>query len=287
MREILDGRLTGQGGVPIFYRGLIPENPRAVLVIVHGVAEHSGRYIHLMNDMARRGFASFAIDQRGLGQSGGFRGHVDRFEDLTEDVASLVTVARSDFPGLPVFLVGHSMGGLVVLLTGIRYPNGLSGVVASGPALALQVHVPAWKKALARVVGALAPRFSMDNGIPCEALSHDPEVVESYRNDPMRYPKLTARFYLEFVRAMGEASALAGQMHLPILIMQGGADCVVKPEASRAFADQAGSADKRFIMYDGLFHEIFNEPEKTQIFGVIADWVEEHLAGSERNADRV
>lgn len=287
MREILDGRLNGLFGIPIFFRGLVPENPRAVLVIVHGVAEHSGRYTHLMRDMAQRGFASLAIDHRGLGKSGGFRGHVDRFEDLAEDVASLVTVARSDFAGLPVFLVGHSMGGLVVLLTGIRYPDGLSGVVASGPALALQVHVPAWKKGLAKVVGAIAPHFSMDNGIPCEALSHDPEVVESYRSDPLRYPKLTARFYLEFVRAMGEAAATAGQMQLPLLILQGGADCVVNPDAGRDFFDRAGSPDKRFVLYDGLYHEIFNEPEKERIFDVVADWLEQHLTGSEHRANRV
>lgn len=279
--ESFESRMQGAGGIHLFYRAVVPDHPRAAVALIHGVAEHSGRYAHVMKYLADRGFACYALDLRGLGRSEGVRGHTDRWEDLIGDVVDFTRVVKGALPGKPVFLLGHSMGGLLVLSAGIHQPKLCDGIVASSPLLRLKVQVPGWKRGLAKVVGSITPRLAMDNGIPCEDVSRDPAVVGAYRIDPLRYSKVTARFYLELTRGIREAAEGAGRMRLPFLIAQAGADKLVDPEAGRMFVDRAASTDKNFVLFEGLYHEIFNEPEKQQALDCVGQWLESHMAGGE------
>lgn len=284
--ECFEGRMRAADGLQLFYRAAVPDQPRAALAFIHGVAEHSGRYTHVMQYFAAKGHACYALDLRGLGRSEGLRGHAERFEDLVQDVIDFVRLVREATPGRPSFLVGHSMGGLLVLSAGIDQPDLCSGIIASSPLIEMKVQVPQWKKSLAGLAVALAPRLAMNNGIPCEDVSRDPAVVGAYRLDPLVHTKVTARFYVELTRGMRRAGEGAGCLKLPLLVLQAGADRLVDPQASRAFTERTASTDKRFVLYEGLFHELFNEPEKSQVFECMSQWLEDHMVGGERNAVR-
>lgn len=277
MIEQREGLFKAAGGINIFYRYEVPENPRANLIIIHGVAEHSGRYQHVISRYAGKGYACFAMDWRGLGQSEGHRGHVDRIGDMLDDIARFVDLVREKSPGKPQFLLGHSVGGLLVLASAIRRPGLCAGVIASSPYIENALKVPAWKTHLAGLLSVVAPRVGITNEIPPGDVSRSPEVVDSYANDPLRYGKVTPRFFMELNRCMGETRQGAGRLTMPMLLMQAGADRIALPQGGERFAGQVGAADRQFVMFDGLFHELFNEPEKEQVFDCMDQWLEKHL----------
>ncbi|MHB8927740.1 MAG: alpha/beta hydrolase [Bacillota bacterium] len=279
-----EGRLTGKGGVDLYYRSLVPSGgagaggPRAVLAVAHGAGEHSGRYVAFARRYADRGFAVYALDFRGLGQSGGRRGHVGSFSEFLDDYDALLGVARRENPGLPVVAYGHSMGGLIVLLHGVEGRPGVGAVIASGPAVALGVKVPPAKLALARVAGRLMPTFSQENEIDPSLLARNPEVGRAYAADPLVCRVVSAGWFLAFNAAVQKVSTGAASFVRPCLILQGTADKLVDPAASRAFFEQAGSADKTYHPYDGFYHELHNEDERETVLADVDRWLEERLA---------
>jgi len=272
-----EGTFEGAGGTALYYQCWHPGGePRGVLVIVHGFGEHSGRYANVVNRLVPRGYAVYAFDHRGHGRSPGQRGYVNRWEEFREDVRAFLDLVRGQEPGRPLFLMGHSLGGLIVLEYGLRHPQGLRGLVASGPALA-QVGVSPLLLLLSRLLSRVWPRFAMDTKLDATAISRDQAVVEAYVNDPLVHSMGTARLGAEMNAAMEWVNAHAADLQVPLLILHGSADRLVPPEASRAFFERVALADKERIEYQGFYHEPHNDVGWEQAVADLEAWLERHL----------
>jgi alpha-beta hydrolase superfamily lysophospholipase len=275
MQPEQQAKFSGVAG-QLTWRAWLPAGaPHALLVLAHGFAEHIGRYAHVAEYFIARGYAVYAYDMIGHGKSDGKRGHVNRFADYLEDLNQFIAIAQTREPNIPTFLVGHSQGGLIALAYGERRPTGLRGIVVSAPGLRVALAVPAWKLRLGKILSSVIPTFSMPNGIPPEYLSRDSSVSSAYaQKDPLVGHVASARWATEFYRAQRETMAAASQFTLPCLIMQGSDDKLVSPEGAREFFAAAGSADKTLKIYQGLYHELFNEVSKEEVFEDMADWLE-------------
>ncbi len=263
--------LNSSDGLSLFSRSWLPDgSPLAALAIVHGLGEHSERYNHVGAYFAERGYAVFAVDLRGHGRSPGKRGHINHFDEYLNDAQALVNYAHSQAPTRPLFLLGHSMGGLIALTYAIKYPQELAAVIASGPGLRARMKVPAWKTTLGNIMSGVFPSLSMPNGIDPNHISHDPEIVSAYISDPLNHNKVTARWYTEFTKAGEWALQNANKLSIPALILQGGDDPIVDPSGAKAFFDGIRHNNKKHIEYPGLYHEILNEPEKLQVMDDIS-----------------
>lgn len=277
------GFIAGAGGPRIFWQSWRAEaEPRAVVVLVHGASEHSGRYQHVAEGLTAAGHAVYALDHRGHGRSAGARAVVDRMSRAVTDVDQIVLQATEENPGRPVFMLGHSMGGTVAVSYCLRHQDRLSGLILSGPLAALEA-APAPLLVLGRVLSALTPRLglvSIDAGL----VSRDPEVVRDYVADPLNFHgKLPARTVAELAAAVGRFPNAVGAITLPTLILYGTGDRLAPPAGAQMLFDRIGSADKRVRAYPGLFHEILNEPERDEVLAEICGWLSERAgsAGSE------
>ena len=266
----------GASGELLFRRGWIPERARATVLIVHGFAEHSGRYEHVGRFLAERGFAAHAYDHRGHGRSAGRRCHVDRFNEYLDDLTIVLEQVRADRPGDPAFLVGHSMGGLVVATFARERKPDVSGVVLSGAALALPQGNSRIR--IARLMRAILPRLRLDAGLDLQGLSTDPRVIEAYLADPLVERKMTASLAAELLGAVERTGPNGSDVALPLLVLHGGDDPICPPEGSERFAAAARAG--RFVRYPGLRHEIFNEPSHRDVLADVAAFFDERLAGS-------
>lgn len=268
-----ESHFRGAGGHSLLRRTWAPPEPSALLVLSHGFAEHSGRYDPFGVWFAARGYAVSAHDHRGHGRSEGARCHVRRFDDYLDDLAVALETARAERPDVPVFLVGHSMGGLITAAFARERQPDVAGIALSGPALSLGADVSRVKLLLARVLSRVAPRLRMASGLDPNGLSRDPEVVRAYQEDPLVETKMTAALGAELLRAVQRTSKGAADLKLPLLVLHGEADPLCDVEGSRAFVAAATHAKPRLITYPGLRHEIFNEPEHEQVFGDLLDWI--------------
>lgn len=267
---------TGHGGLELHCRCWRPEGtPKAVLPIVHGHGEHSGRYAHVADWFVPRGYSVYAFDLRGHGRSQGERGALKDFGEYREDVRAFLDLVQEAEPA-PVFLAGHSLGGLIVLDYVLRDPSGLAGVVASGPVLSAPGVSPflLW---LSKVLARVWPSLVLDSGLDTSALSRDLAVVEAYVNDPLVHSKGSMRLANEMMEAVDWTQAHAAEMALPCLVIHGSEDRLCDPQASQVFIDNVAFADRERIEYEGYFHEVYNEPGKEQVFADIEAWLERHL----------
>jgi len=274
------GTVTTADGLSLATRCWVPLNARGTVTLVHGLAEHSGRYEPLAQALATRGWAVFAADLRAHGLSqdppGAGRVHVDHFEDYFLDLDAISGIARAQFEALPHFLLGHSMGGLITLRYVLHKPEGLSGAIVSSPALGIHPDSlpPGPLRALTGLLSRLAPRFRVDGGLDSNAVSRDPDVVRDYVNDPLVTTKVSVRWYSEFVQAIERAHQAAPSLRIPLLLMQSGADRLVDPGGPRKWLNQAPEGQVEFHVWEGLYHEMFNEPEKQQVRSMVLDWLE-------------
>ena len=267
---------TGHGGLELYCRRWRNgETPKAILPIVHGHGEHSGRYNNVADWFAPRGYTVYAFDLRGHGRSQGKRGALRDFGEYREDVRAFLDLVHEAEPA-PVFLAGHSLGGLIVLDYVLRDPSRLVGVVASGPVLSAPGVSPflLW---LSKVLARVWPSLTLDSGLDTSALSRDPAVVEAYVNDPLVHSKGSARMANEMMGAVDWTQSHAEELALPCLIVHGSEDRLCPPGASQIFIDNVTFADKERIEYEGYFHEVYNEPGKEQVFADIEAWMERHL----------
>ena len=262
-------------GLQLFERSWRPAQPKAAVVIIHGFAEHSGRYEHVVARLAARGYAVQALDLRGHGRSEGKRTFVRSMDEHTGDVERFLARIRERESGLPVFLLGHSMGGMIVALMLITSGDrGLRGAVLSGAAVRSTRGSARIVQLLLRALGRLFPRLPLAK-LDGTLVSRDPTVVERYDNDPLVYrgrvPAGTARAMIHAGRKVTkEMEAISP----PLLILHGSEDGLVDPEGSRDLYERAGSADKALKIYDGLYHEILNEPEQDEVLRDIIDWLD-------------
>jgi alpha-beta hydrolase superfamily lysophospholipase len=264
----------GRGRSPLlFRRAWLPPDPWAALLVVHGYAEHSGRYEDLGAWFAARGLAVHAYDHRGHGRSEGTRCHVDRFDELLDDADRMLERVRGEHPELPIALLGHSMGGLVVaaFLADRRPP--VAAAVTSGAALAVGPGVSRARVAAARLVRRLAPRLALGSGLDPAGLSRDPEVVRRYVEDPLVYRTMTSSLAVELLAAIPRVAARAVEVQVPVLLLHGSEDPLCPIEGSRAFHGGVRVPGSAFRAYPGLRHEIFNEPEREQVFADLLAWL--------------
>ncbi len=267
-----------RGTSRLYRRSWLPDGEsRAAIVLVHGLGEHSGRYEYLAAHCTARSFAVHALDHYGHGKSEGLAGHVERFSVYLDGVRELVGRVGDEHPGIPLFLLGHSMGGLIAAAFLREAQSEFRAAVLSGPALKSDAAPPAIVLWINRLLSWLAPTLPMI-GLDPAGVSRDPEVVRAYVGDPLvHHGKVRARLIAEMMAAMKKTLALAPDIKLPILIMHGEDDVLTSPDGSREFFAQAGSADKTLKIYPGLYHEIFNEPEKDAVLTEMTDWLEAHL----------
>jgi alpha-beta hydrolase superfamily lysophospholipase len=269
-----EGRLEGEGGLGIFWQAWLPASgPRAAVVLAHGASEHSGRYAWTGERLAERGYALYAVDHRGHGRSEGPRAVIDRMDNAVEDLNQLVAIACSRHGDRRPFLLGHSMGGAVALAYALRHQEELEGLVLSAPLAALEAASPVtrWTGIL---LSAVAPRLGVYE-IDSTAVSRDPEVVRAYDADPLNHHgKLPARTVAELTAAVGRFPVEVPRLTLPLLVMHGTADRLTPPEGSEMVHAGVASGDKTILRYDGLYHEILNEPERDRVVGDILAWLD-------------
>ncbi len=258
---------------------LPPDRARAVVVIVHGLHEHSARYAHVGARLAGAGFAAYAADQRGHGRSDGRRANLERMALIVADLGSFVRFAAERHGGLPVFMVGHSLGGLIALQYATEPGTSLEGLVLSGPLVAVTVG-SALLKSLAGVLSAVVPDLGVATLDAEEKISRDPEVVRAYREDPLVYRgKVKARTGAEILVTTQRLPARLPQLSVPLLLLHGADDLICAPAGSTMVHDRVSSADKTLRRYQGLYHEVFNEPERGEVLTDLVRWLEQHLPG--------
>jgi acylglycerol lipase len=269
-----EGRFKGEGGVEIYWQAWLPDGePRAVVVLAHGASEHSGRYAWTGEQLNARGYAVYAIDHRGHGKSAGPRAVIDRMRNAVEDLHTLVEHAQGAHPGRPLALLGHSMGACVALAYTSEHEDALDALVLSGPLAVLEAASPVQRVA-GRVLSAVAPSLGVV-AIDSTAVSRDPAVVADYDSDPLNYHgKLPARTVTEIAKTIASFPEAVTRFRLPLLVMHGTADRLVPIAGGEMVAERAGSEDKTFKPYDGLYHEILNEPERQQVLNDMADWLD-------------
>ncbi|HVG19737.1 MAG TPA: lysophospholipase [Blastocatellia bacterium] len=261
-------------GLRLYVRRRQVEPARACVIIVHGFGEHSGRYGALTDHLTSRCYSVVAYDHRGHGLSDGLPGHVESFTEYEEDLDKIVAYARAQGESRTVYLVGHSMGGLITL----RYARknmSVAGAIVSSPLVGMAVAVPAHRLMIASVSARMAPRFRMDNGLDPALLSRDPEVGRAYAADPLVNRKVSARWFVEASRAMEELKRMASEISLPVLVMHGTGDRIASVDATKRLFEKIGSSDKELEIYEGFYHELFNEPEKLEVFERVTRWLDQ------------
>ena len=271
----IEWTLAGHGGITLQAQGWLPEGePRDVIAIAHGYAEHGGRYGNLVERLVPLGYALYALDHRGHGRSGGKRALVDRMDRVIEDFHAFTGDVRARHGGGRIKLLGHSMGGNVAFGYALNWPDDLSGLILSGPLIGGEL--PAAQRIPLSILSAITPSVGMIS-LPPEAVSRDPAVVEAYIADPLvTVGKVPARTAYEMLSAVARYRVAAPSMQVPVLIQHGEADSLVPLEGNRDIFAAIGSADKTVITYPGLFHEIYNEPEKDAVIADLANWLDAH-----------
>ncbi len=272
------GFFVGERSQQIFYRLWQPSvDARALIVLAHGAAEHSGRYHYLAEYFLNQGYAVAALDHSGHGHSDGRPGHIDHFADHVSNLSHFTALLKDIVPPMPWILLGHSMGGLIAARLLLDGPENFQACVLSAPAIMTDLTPPFWQQVLIRLVSRLLPRLGVLQ-LDAAGVSRDPEVVAAYRGDPMVYTgKLSARMVEGMFDTMLEVQSRASELSIPLLILHGDADALTSVDGSVFLLEHAGSSDKTLQRYAELFHEIFNEPEKDRVLADVSSWLTERL----------
>lgn len=280
MAAIETGHFAAPDGIQLQYRVHPADNARAGVLVIHGFAEHGGRYGHLLDALLPAGISVMTWDLRGHGHSGGRRVFVSQFAEYYADVGAALELAAKKLP-TPLFVVGHSMGGLIALAVAGRKPAGVAGFILSNPALRNAVAIPKWKEWLALGASSVAPQLSVPSGIPPEHISRDPGEVQTYAADPLNSKVATARWYTEFVAAQaavcGSPQDLQGT---PLLFLLGDGDRIIDSAAARELAGKIAGGGCEVKEYPGFYHELFNEPaaDRARVLRDVVAWIDARLA---------
>jgi lysophospholipase len=265
---------SADDGLRLHLQAWLPDaEPAGVLAVVHGYGDHGGRYGYLGDDMAARGHAVYVYDLRGHGRSAGRRGHIRRFADYLADTRVYLDVVAEVQPDAPLFLLGHSLGGLIAAGYAEARPAGLSGLILSSPFLRLGMPPPASKVYAAKALSLIAPAFDIGNTLRAADLSHERDVVEAYVSDPLVHHVATSRWAAAVLSAQAAILGKASLIDLPLLLLYSEADAVTDPRASHELFARAGSVDKTERRYPGYFHELFNETGRATVFADLAAWL--------------
>jgi alpha-beta hydrolase superfamily lysophospholipase len=276
--EHREGRFPSHGGVSLYYQCWRPigRSPRAVLVNLHGLGDHSGLYPSLAGHFPQRDIALYAYDMRGNGRSPGQRAYLRGWYEYIEDLRTFLSRVREWEGDRPLFLLGNSLGGLIVLDYSLSHPTGLTGVIVAAPPLG-KLGVPPILMLLGRIMSRVFPRFSLNVGMDLSGLARDPAVVEGVLSDPFFHRRGTARLSTEVTAAIGRVQAAAGKLSVPLLILHGSDDRMVPPDGSRAFFTMVSYPDREFREYPGAYHGLFADFNHAEVLADVARWIDDHV----------
>lgn len=263
-------------GQRIFGQSWHATEPKALICHIHGQSDHSSRFAHVADYFNRKQISFFSADLVGHGKSEGVRGHVNHFHEYIETVDLLLTEAKKIFPGLPVFVYGHSMGGNICINHAFNTQEQIKGYIITSPWIRLAFEPPAWKIALGKTVKSIFPSLLQPTGLDPSLISHDKEVVQRYVDDKLVHGKISASAFFEILTNGKSILLNAGRLHYPILLMHGTGDALTDHKASREFAAMRPDLIT-YKEFEGLYHEMHNEPEQQQIFDTIYQWIIQKL----------
>jgi acylglycerol lipase len=272
-----EGSFEGIGGQKIYFQFFKPKAYKNVVIYVHSMGEHSGRYLFPIEYFIDRKIAFYGFDQRGHGKSTGKRGHIDSFSDYLEDLSTFDNIVRKREDDKRFFIMGQGLGGLVAVRYIEEYANSFNAAIVTSAALKLRHEISPFMAYVGNKFSRHLPRFSLTNEIDPVNLTHDKDVVKKYMEDDLVHNKVTARFFTECSSAMKVAFEKAETVTLPFLIMHAGADEVVSPDGSREFYDRIASTDKTLYVYKGMYHEILNELDRAEVYKDVEKWLSPRL----------
>jgi acylglycerol lipase len=272
------GNFKGVRNANIYYQAWLPEGDvKAVLLLVHGLGEHSGRYMNHVDRFVPLGYAVYGLDHLGHGKSGGEREVIDRFTDFTETLKIYYEMVKGWQPGKPIFVIAHSMGALIACDYILDHPADFKGAILSAPPIVVGDDFSPFILTMARVLSVIAPKAGVSK-LDTAAISHDPEVVKAYENDPLVFHEKTpARLGGEMLKTIARINAEIGKITLPFITVQGSKDLLANPGGSQMLYDKAGSKDKTLKIYEGLYHEVHNESEREVMFKDVENWLAAHV----------
>jgi alpha-beta hydrolase superfamily lysophospholipase len=274
------GTITNTKNINLYYQSWCPEGVvKGILAIVHGLGGHSGMYLNMVKQLIPNNFAVYGIDLRGNGKSSGQRAYINSWDEYREDVGAFLEVVKSQNPGIPCFLFGHSMGGLTVLDYILRCPEAaksLKGVIAFTPALG-ESGVPRTRIILGRILSRIYPRFSLSVGMDLSLASRNPEAIATYLQDTLRHTQGTARLSTEFFATLAWVQAHAADLHIPFLMMLAGADKVTLPEGGRVFFQKVNFEDKELREYPERYHNMHDDFDSDEVLADLTNWLQRHL----------
>ena len=273
-----EGKFTGSNKLNLNWQSWIPDGaPVAVLLVVHGLAEHSGRYTNPVNYFVPKGYAVYSFDLAGHGKSDGKRGYVERFTNYVDDVKTYYDIVKQQNKGTKIFLVGHSMGGTIATAYAIKHQDELNGLILSGAVLKAGASITKATMTMAKLLSVLLPKMGVSK-LDASAVNRDKTEVDAYLRDPLNYTgKISARLGAELLNEIQSLPAQISKITLPILIMHGSADRLSDPASSKTLFDGVSSKDKTLKYYEGFYHEIFNDAQRQQVFADMEEWLKRHI----------
>ncbi|HLO17358.1 MAG TPA: lysophospholipase [Anaerolineales bacterium] len=278
--KTFEAKWEDQEGIPFFMQGWEPErNPKALIALVHGLGDHTSRYAHVGKAMTDAGYALVGFDLRGHGKSGGPRGHVSSLDTYMQDIRQFFRLMAERYPDIPHFLYGHSLGGLLTLAYAIQYGKGLKGVMVTGAALRSSLQEQKAKILFAKVLGSIAPTMTIPSGLDAATISRDPAIVEAYKNDPLVHYSTSLGFGKAALNAIDLCFARAPEFPVPLLMMHGKGDKIAYFSGSEDFAKLVKEAggDVTLKLWNDLYHEVHNEPEKAEVLQFMIEWLDKHV----------
>lgn len=282
----VDGTLVGAGGESLYRRCWLPEGaPTAVVALVHGVAEHSGRYMNVVGPLVDAKIAVCSYDQRGHGRSSGPRVHIEDWSQYREDLIANLDAIRVEYPGLPIVIYGHSMGSLVVLDYLMTEPGGLAGAIISGVAIQPVGVGSRAQILLARALTGIVPRLSVDLGINAASLTQDAKALEEFRRDPLMTSRATVRWATEGLDTVTRVRDGLDRVSLPPLVLHGEDDPLNHIDGARMLFDAASHRDKTLRIYPDTLHEPHNDLIHPQVAADVVQWVTDHTDTTTRTAE--
>lgn len=274
---IRETKFHTQDGVEIFEKTWGCQSPKALVIIAHGIAEHIERYAYVASQINAKGYAAVGWDLRGHGRSSGKRNYVHRFTKYLDELDQVLDRARASYPGLPIFLLGHSMGGGIAAYYAIDRQPDLSGVILSAASVKINEDLSPLLQKVSGFMSAIAPKLPTIK-LDSQMISRDPQVVKDYDSDPLNYRGgILARTASELLKTTGIISEKVLDFSLPVLIIHGGSDQLTYPAGSEEFHDKISVKDKTLKIYPDLYHEILNEPERDEVIDDICSWIEARI----------
>jgi alpha-beta hydrolase superfamily lysophospholipase len=269
-----ENTFPGFDGIKLFYQSWLPKvEPKAAIIIVHGGGDHSGRFGNVVNFLVPNQYAVYALDWRGHGQSPGIRGHVDKWVLLRDDLGEFIKLINEQHPTIPLFLFGHSMGGVIVLDYCLHDTTRIHGVICTSPAIGqLGISPVLWQ--IAKLLDRIWPSLSFPTRLDITKLTHDNGFIRYTKNDPLYHRKASPRFGMEVKKTVDAIHQNADKILLPMFLVHGTADEIVSIEGSRTFVQNSNNSNLEYMEYEGGYHELFNDTMKEKVLGDILDWLD-------------